>query len=72
MYLNDLKIGKTATVLKINTTNYKRLLNIGLIPNTKVKCLYKSPFGDIKAYLIRSSIYAIRNKDANLIEVFHE
>lgn len=71
MTLDKLDIGDYCIVKKINTTNSirRRLLDIGLIPNTKVSCLYKSPIGNIKAYLIRNSIIAIRKNDASMIEV---
>jgi len=71
MNLSNLEVGKTALVKRIN--NYdnirRRLLDIGLIENTKVTSLYKSPFGKIKAYLIRGSVIAIRQNDACKIEV---
>ena len=40
-----------------------------MIPNTKIKVLYESPFRDPKAYLIRGSVIALRKKDTNKIEV---
>ena len=70
MNLYDLEVGKTALVKRINSCdNERRLLDIGLIENTKVTSLYKSPFGKIKAYLIRGSVIAIRQNDACKIEV---
>lgn len=70
MNLYDLEVGKTALVKRINSCdNERRLLDIGLIENTKVTSLYKSPFGKIKAYLIRGSVIAIRQSDACKIEV---
>lgn len=47
----------------------RRLLDIGLIPGTQVTLLYKSPFNDPHAYLIRGTIISIRNQDAQEIEV---
>ena len=41
----------------------RRLLDLGLIDNTKIKCLYKSPFNDPTAYLIRGSVIALRKSD---------
>lgn len=45
----------------------RRLLDIGLIENTMVKCLGKSPFGDPCAYLIRGAVIAIREEDSKKI-----
>ncbi len=49
----------------------RRLLDIGLIENTIVECLGKSPAGDPGAYLIRGAVIAIRAEDGRkiLIEV---
>ena len=49
----------------------RRLLDIGLIENTVVECLGKSPAGDPGAYLIRGAVIAIRAEDGRkiLIEI---
>ena len=58
-------------MLSINTDEIikRRLYDIGLIKGTNIKLLYKSPSKNIKAYLIKNSIIAIRDKDAINIEV---
>lgn len=45
----------------------RRLLDIGLIENTEVECLGRSPGGDPSAYLIRGAVIAIRNDDSRNI-----
>ncbi len=42
----------------------RRLLDIGLIPGTRVVCLARSPAGDPAAYLIRGAVIALRDTDA--------
>ncbi len=71
MYLNNIEKFKYYTVKNINTDEVikRRLYDIGLINGTKIKLMYESPSKKIKAYLIRNSIIAIRNKDASLVEV---
>jgi len=71
MYLNSIKNNKYYIVDNINANEKikRRLYDIGLINGTVVKLLFKSPSKRIKAYLIRDSIIAIRNKDASLIKV---
>lgn len=71
MYLNDIKNNEYYVVNKINSSEKikRRLYDIGLVNGTKIKLLFKSPSNKIKAYLIRDSSIAIRNKDAILIEV---
>ena len=47
----------------------KRIYDLGLIENTIIEAVYKSPFGDPIAYLVRGTIIAIRNNDAKKIMV---
>lgn len=47
----------------------QRIYDLGLIENTSIKALYTSPFNDPTAYLVRGTIIAIRNKDAEKIIV---
>jgi ferrous iron transport protein A len=41
----------------------RRLLDIGLIENTRVECLGRSPGGDPAAFLIRGAVIAVRDQD---------
>ena len=41
----------------------RRLLDIGLIGETDIECIGKSPSGDPKAFLIRGAVIAIRSED---------
>lgn len=70
--LNDLKPGQKAKIKEIVSTGNirRRLLDIGLIENTEVECLGKSPSGDPKAYLIRGAVIAIRSEDCSNILIF--
>ena len=67
--LNQLNLNEMAVINKIETQGdmRRRLLDIGLVENTKVKCVCISPQGDPKAYLIRGSVIAIRNVDSREI-----
>ncbi len=47
----------------------RRLLDLGLTPDTKVECVGKSPLGDPKAYLIRGAVIALRQKDCRQIYI---
>ncbi|MBR6690390.1 MAG: ferrous iron transport protein A [Bacilli bacterium] len=71
MYLNNIKNNGYYTVdkIKLDEKNKRRLYDIGLVKDTKIKLLFSSPSKKIKAYLIRDSIIAIRNNDASKIEV---
>lgn len=67
--LNDIKPGQHATVRSLQSTGSmrRRLLDIGLIKNTEVECLGRSPSGDPSAYLIRGAVIAIRSEDSKNI-----
>ncbi len=63
--LNDISPGQTAVIDALNTTGSmrRRLLDIGLVENTVVECIGRSPCGDPTAYLIRGAVIAIRSDD---------
>ena len=71
MNLYDLKIGETAIIVDINTDRglKQRLQDIGLIKKSEIKVLHSSPCGNPRAYLIRGSVIALRNCDAQKITV---
>lgn len=69
--LSDLEPGNRAIIYKIltNSNISRRFLDIGLIENTLVECVGKSPSGDPKAYLIRGAVIAIRSEDCKEIYI---
>ena len=69
--LNMLRVGQRALVEEIEAepAMRRRLLDLGLIPGTRVTCIAKSPAGDPAAYLIRGAVIALRGKDAAGIQV---
>ena len=69
--LDDLSEGQSAYVTELNSDNSlrRRLQDLGLIRDTCVTCLYRSPAGDPTAYLIRGAVIALRNRDASNIRV---
>ncbi len=69
--LSDLPPDKKCRVLSVNSGEEirRRLLDMGLIPGTLVTCVFKSPWGDPSAYLIRGALVALRNEDADKIFV---
>lgn len=69
--LNDLCPGQQATVtrLTVNGEMRRRLLDIGLTPNTCVRCLGRSPLGDPSAFFIRGAVIALRRRDCQNIHI---
>lgn len=70
-YLNDIKPGESAVVKGICSECgiRRRLMDIGVVENTKIECVGKSPLGDPRAYLIRGAVIAIRSADSANISV---
>lgn len=67
--LSQLKPGQRASVKHLEMTGAmkRRLLDLGLTPQTEVFCLGKSPLGDPSAYLIRGAVIAIRAVDSQKV-----
>ncbi|MGE4548742.1 MAG: ferrous iron transport protein A [Intestinibacillus sp.] len=69
--LEQIAVGSSARVQALHTTGSirRRLLDLGMIPGTRVECLQKSPAGDPTAYLIRGAVIALRCEDSATIQV---
>ena len=71
MSLNELQLEEYGIVKAIHASDKikRRFLDLGIVPNTKIKFLYQSPFKDPKAYFIRGTTIALRKEDASMIEI---
>lgn len=69
--LYDLPIGKSAIVNSIRAEGItrRRMLDLGLVPGTKVEALRVSPSGDPRAYKIRGAVIAFREEESTKILV---
>ena len=69
--LNDIPLGECAVVKKIGSdcAIRRRLMDIGVVKNTKIECVGISPLGDPRAYLIKGAVIAIRAADCADIAV---
>ncbi len=69
--LSELDINCTAKIDSINCTSTikRRLLDLGIVPETSITPVLKSISGDPIAYEIRNTLLAIRNQDAQNIFV---
>lgn len=67
--LKMLKPGQTALVKLVSGEDgmHRRLMDLGLVENTKVECIDKKTKFGLSAYMIRGSVIAIRGKDAQLV-----
>ncbi len=69
--LSRIPVGTCARVksLKANENIRRRLLDIGLTPHAETTCLYQSPAGDPRAYLVCGAVIALRTEDARQVQV---
>jgi len=69
--LSSLKVGEKAKVIGISNEyrgeGRRRLLDLGFVPGTTVVSEMASPMNDPISYLIRDTLIALRNEQANLV-----
>lgn len=71
MTLNEVKVSKTVKVINIycEYALRQRLRDLGLIIGTRITPIFVSPLGNPVAYEFRGNIIAIRNEDAQKINI---
>ena len=69
--LKDLKVGKSASVVRLNSTGAtrRRLLDMGLTKGVKVTLRKVAPLGDPLEITLRGYELSLRKSEAELIEV---
>ncbi len=69
--LSDLKIGSAATVVDLLAQGAERwrLMDLGILPGTRIEAVMASPLGEPIAYRIRGSMIALRRQQAEQIEI---
>lgn len=67
--LNQLPLGYRGKVKRIDSEGQarRRILDLGLIPDTEIEALQKSPSGDPTAYRFRGAVIALRSEEASYI-----
>lgn len=70
--LSHLQEGESARIASLTNTGSikRRLQDLGLVENTRVECIQKSPGGDPVAYGIRGAVIALRTEDARAVLVY--
>jgi ferrous iron transport protein A len=69
--LSTLNLGEKCKVKRLTSDGLvrRRMLDLGLIHDTVIEPLQKSPSGDPVAYLIRGAVIALREEVASMILV---
>jgi DtxR family Mn-dependent transcriptional regulator len=69
--LSDLRVGESAVVHGLAPScvgpERTRLLDLGVVPGTKIRCEFSSPFGSPKSYVIRGAMIGLRESQAKRI-----
>lgn len=71
--LSDLPVGGVAVVYALAPAcigpERRRLLDLGVVPGTRIRCEFASPFGSPRSYDIRGALIALRDHQADRILV---
>ena len=69
--MDEMSVNMLGRVLEIDIKGdlRHRFFDLGLVENTEIKCVGKSPWGDPKAFLIRGAVIAVRKEEAKKITV---
>lgn len=70
--LSKISLGETGVIAYVNSDCQlrHRLWDLGFTRGTHVVKLFRSPFGNPTAYLIRGCVIALRNEDAACINIY--
>ncbi|MBR5516064.1 MAG: ferrous iron transport protein A [Clostridia bacterium] len=67
----DLKEGQSGKITEVDCKSdiKRRLMELGIIKGSLVKCVLSAPFNSIKAYSVMGSVIAVREADARRVTV---
>ncbi len=71
MKLKEAEMSSIVKVISIEAKGElrRRFFDLGIIEGTNIEALYRSPFGDPTAYLIRGTVIAMREEESEKINV---
>jgi ferrous iron transport protein A len=71
MLLSEIPIGQVVQIARIAGSGSfrRRLMELGLVPGTRVELLRVAPLGDPLELLVRGASLSIRKQEASAIEV---
>ena len=70
-YLNEMEIGDAAVIQSVETGGSirRRLIDLGFVSGTPIRCVLKGHRGESAAYLIRGTVIALRWEDSSSIQI---
>lgn len=71
MSLEEVELYNVVIVSKLNNTGgiRRRLLDLGIMENTRIQPVLASPSKHMRAYRVKGSIIALRSDESRMIEV---
>ena len=71
MTLDQAALGSGVFLISLNNKEplKARLMDLGFVPGSFIRPLFAAPCGDPRAYEIRNTVIALRQKDAEKMEV---
>lgn len=69
--LDQLPLNAAATVVELTSegAERRRMMDLGLLPGTRVEVAMGNPLGDPRAYQIRGSVVALRREQARQVYI---
>jgi len=69
--LADLPAGSAGRITSVEVGGLlrRRIMDLGMLPGTQVRCVRKAPWGDPVALQVRGSIIALRAEDLRKIKI---
>lgn len=69
--LVELNRGERAEVVSVRAQGAmkRRLLDLGFVPGTVVELDQTAPFGGLRAYRLRNSVFALRETESSRVKV---
>ncbi|HEX2874007.1 MAG TPA: FeoA family protein [Polyangiaceae bacterium] len=73
MLLSEIKTGHVVEIVRVSgqSSFRRRLMELGLVPGTRVELVRVAPLGDPVELLVRGASLSIRKAEASVIEVGH-
>lgn len=70
--LSNISVGAACRIASIEVDGLlrRRILDLGILPGTKVECIRKGPSGDPTAYAVRGTTIALRKENTSKIYVY--
>ena len=69
--LCDLPVGRSALVERVECADYllRRVYDMGIVKGAVIQPLFRAPFGDPVAYVVKNTMIALRSRDSRDIYV---